>query len=322
MPYRIAVTGANGFIGTALCPALTACGHQIIAQTRRSDPPRRATGGVQWVAFEISDAAETQWRSLLDGADAVVHLAAQAHERATGQSLRSLRAANVEAVVNLARQAREVGIKRLVYLSSIGVLGQSSSAPLVETDAPAPADPYAWSKYEAEKALWEIVSGTDMSLTVIRPPLVHGPGAPGNFGRLLGWARKGRLLPLGAVTGNQRSLVGRQNLVDFIHRALTHPQAGNQTFHVADDETVSTTDLLRMLAHAAGQDPKLVGVPPVILRTGARLLGRRAMIERLLGSLTVDTRKARDLLGWRPPLSLEQGLREAVIAHPDAESAA
>ena len=157
-----------------------------------------------------------------------------------------------------------------------------------------------------------------MAVTVVRPPLVHGPGAPGNFGRLLDWAYDGRSLPLAAITGNRRSFVGRANLVDFIRHVLTNPAARNQTFHVCDEQTVSTAELLRTLADAAGRSPRLFSVPPFILRAGARILGRRDTVERLLGSLTVDGRKARTLLGWQPPWTLEQGLRHAVAQHRDS----
>ena len=319
-PSRVVVTGTTGFIGSVLCAALVDRGYRVTAQCRRR-PEREdvVSGGVRWVPLEVQTASAMDWRSLLEGADAVIHLAARAHERTSGQSLSDLRAANVEATVSLARQAHDAGIRRFIYLSSIGVLGQSGSAPLTETDTPAPADPYAWSKYEAEGALWEAISGDVMSLTVIRPPLVYGPNAPGNFGRLLAWTRHCRPLPLGAITDNERSFVGVHNLVDFILRVLTHPRAGNEVFHVADDETVSTAALLQLLANAAGHDPKLLRIPPGMLRAGARLIGRTGSADRLLGSLTVDTRKAREMLGWRPPLSLEQGLHDAVARHTSGE---
>jgi nucleoside-diphosphate-sugar epimerase len=261
---------------------------------------------------EMPSAHDADWQSLLQGVDAVIHLAARAHQHTAGRSLDDLRAVNVEGTLNLARQACEAGVGQFIHLSSIGVLGQSSQAPLAETARPAPQEPYAQSKLEAETALWDLVANTPLSLTVIRPPLVHGPGAPGNFGRLLSWARNGSLLPLGGVTANQRSLVGRANLVDFIQRVLSAPQAAGQTFHVADDGTTSTAALLCTLANAAGHDPKLLRIPPSLLRAGAWLTGRKPLAERLLGSLTVDTDKARNLLDWRPPVSLEQGLRDAV----------
>ena len=321
VPSRVVVTGATGFIGSVLCAALVDHGYQVTAQCRRR--PERdevVSGGARWVPLEVRTASAMDWRSLLEDADVVIHLAARAHEGTSGQSRSHLRAINVEAAVSLAQQAYEAGIRRFVYLSSIGVLGRSGLAPLTETRAPAPADPYAWSKYEAERALWEAIPGTAMSLTVIRPPLVYGPNAPGNFGRLLAWTRHCRPLPLGGVTDNERSFVGLHNLVDFILRVLTHPQAENQVFHVADEETVSTAALLQMLARAAGHDPKLLRIPPGMLRAGARLVGRTGSLDRLLGSLTVDTRKAREMLGWRPPLSLEAGLHDAVARHVHSEA--
>lgn len=320
VPSRIVVTGATGFIGSVLRARLVDRGYQVTAQSRRRpEPAGHLRADVRWVPLEMQTALATDWRSLLEDADGVIHLAARAHERTRGKSRADLHAANVEATLSLARQAHRAGVRRFIYLSSIGVLGRSAPAPLMENDAPAPADPYAWSKYEAERALWAVASGTPMSLTIVRPPLVYGPNAPGNFGRLLAWTRHCRPLPLGAVTDNERSLVGLDNLVDFILRVLTHPHAENQVFHVADDETLSTASLLGRLAHAAGHDPKLLRIPPGMLRAGARLIGRTGSTDRLLGSLTVDTRKARDMLGWRPPYSLEQGLHDAVVRHVDGE---
>ena len=316
------MTGANGFVGRALTPALQAGGHTVTRVLRQHGTAETACSrpNAHTAIIDRLD-AYTDWQDILGGHDVVIHLAARAHEHTAGQPLADLRPVNVDATIQLARQARAAGVQRFVYLSSIGVLGQSSRVPLAETDPPAPAEPYAHSKHEAEIALWKLVAGGDMALTVIRPPLVHGPMAPGNFGRLLAWAQTGRPLPLGAITANQRSLVGRYNLVDFIQCAVEHPEAANQTFHVADEHMISTAELLRILAHAAGRYPKLLPVPPGLLRTAARLVvGRGNVAERALGSLTVDTRKAHEWLDWRPPISLAQGLRDAVSDHRAGDS--
>ncbi|MEX0450037.1 NAD-dependent epimerase/dehydratase family protein [Spiribacter sp. 221] len=314
-PLRVVSTGANGFVGRALAPALAADGHWVAAAVRSlpRDPAVSPAPGMRSVAIGALD-GEMDWRDALSERDAVIHLAAAAHQRTAGQSPQALRAINVEATEELARQARAAGVRHFIFLSSIGVLGQSSVVPLDESAPLAPAEPYARTKAEAEAALWALADDR-MAVTVIRPPLVHGPGAPGNFGRLLDWADDGRALPLAAVTHNRRSFAGRANLVDFIRHVLINPAARNQTFHVCDEQTLSTAELLRTLAHAAGRRPGLFPVPPPILRAGARLLGRGDTIDRLLGSLTVDSGKARTLLGWHPPWTLQQGLRHAVAGH-------
>ena len=315
---RVLVTGANGFVGQALAPALAADGHWVTAAMRSvpRDPMVSPAPGMRSIAIGALD-GETDWREALRDCEVVIHLAAAAHQRTVGRSTQSLRAVNVDATLALARQARAAGVRHFIFLSSIGVLGQSSVAPLDESTPPAPTEPYAHTKAEAEAALWALADDR-MAVTVIRPPLVHGPGAPGNFGRLLDWADHGWALPLAAVTDNRRSFVGQANLVDFIRNALIHPAAHNQTFHVCDEHTLSTAELLRTLADAAGRSPRLFPVPALLIRSGARLLGRGDTIDRLLGSLTVDSGKARMLLGWHPPWTLQQGLRYAVAAHREA----
>lgn len=300
---RILVTGASGFIGRALLPALSAQGHRVTTAPWR-------------LGLESSSGREEQSNALA-GCDQVIHLAAKAHYRAAGRSLQSLRAVNVDATTALAKQAREAGVKRLIFLSSIGVLGLSSHAPLDESAPLAPTEPYAQSKAEAEFALWALADQA-MAVTVIRPPLVHGPGAPGNFGRLLDWAHEGRPLPLAALTHNRRSLLGLHNLIDFICHVVVSPRAPNETFHVADRESISTASLFSILARRAGREPRLFRVPSIVLRGAARLVGRAQTAERLLGSLTVDSGKAQRLLGWHPPWTLEQGLTYAVANHQDA----
>ncbi|KAF0279289.1 NAD-dependent epimerase/dehydratase family protein [Spiribacter aquaticus] len=290
----ILVTGASGFIGRALMPALATAGYPLTTRLPRP-------------------AADTDWTDWLVPGGAVVHLAAKAHEQAAGTGLDGLRPANVAATVNLARQSQAAGIRHFIFLSSIGVLGSASRIPLTEADPPAPASPYAQSKHEAETALYQVATGSDMRVTIIRSPLVYGPGAPGNIGRLLHWACSGRPLPLAAATTNRRHLLGRDNLVDFIEHALMHRQAAEGVFHVADDRAVSTRELLTVLAAGAGRSPRLFNVPPRLLWASARLIRRRDLAERLLGSLTVDTARARERLGWVPPRPVEAGLREAVL---------
>lgn len=309
------ITGATGFVGRALVPALAADGYCVTAVARRTpDPGRFNTGSeICWVGLgELN--GDLDWREVVSGQEVTIHLAAEAHERAAGRSLESLRDVNVAATCELARQARSAGVRHFIYLSSIGVLGPFSVEPLNEAAPLAPAEPYAQSKAEAESMLWALADGV-MPMTVIRSPLIYGPSAPGNFGRLLTWARSGMALPLGAVTENQRSLLSRQNLVDFIRHVLTTSCSHNQTFHVCDEGITSTANLLKTLAQASGRQPWLIDVPPSFLRRAAWLVRREKLIDQLLGSLVVDAQKARQTLGWQPRWTLQEGLRRAVMAH-------
>lgn len=224
--------------------------------------------------------------------------------------LSEYRRVNVEGTLNLARQAAAAGIRRFIYISSIKVNGESTplGKPFVSSTAPAPEDPYGLSKLEAERGLIELVARTGMEVVVIRPPLIYGPGVKGNFASMIKLVEKGLPLPLGAIH-NKRSLVGIDNLVDLIIRCIDHPAAANQVFLAGDGEDISTTELLRGVGRAMGKPARLIPVPAGLLQFGATLLGRKAMAQRLLGSLQVDISKTRDLLDWKPPYTVEEGLR-------------
>ncbi len=256
---------------------------------------------------------ETHWGLALTGIDVVVHLAARAHvtKESYSNPLAEFRSINTDGTLALARQAAEAGVKRFVFISSIGVNGNHNTRPFTEQDPPQPAEPYAISKLEAEQGLQELASETDMDIVIIRPPLVYGPNAPGNFGSLVRWVNKSIPLPLGAIH-NQRSLVALDNLVDFIITCIDHPAAANQTFLVADGEDLSTTELLRRVGQAMGKPARLIPVPMGILKLGATVLGKKAMAQRLCGNLQVDISKAREVLGWTPPVNVKEGLRRAV----------
>ena len=227
--------------------------------------------------------------------------------------LAEFRKSNVEGTLNLARQAASAGLRRFIFISSIKVNGESTSAGryFCPFDAPAPEDPYGISKMEAERGLMQLASETGMEVVIIRPPLVYGPGVKGNFASLIKLMGKGLPLPLGAIN-NKRSLVGIDNLVDLIIRCIDHPAAANQVFLAGDGEDLSTTELLRGLAEAMGRAARLIPVPAALLSLGATLLGKRAVAQRLLGSLQVDISKTRQLLGWEPPVSVKEGLRRCV----------
>jgi nucleoside-diphosphate-sugar epimerase len=229
-------------------------------------------------------------------------------ENEAGVPLNEYRRVNVEGTLNLAEQAAEAGARRFIFISSIGVNGLTSLKPFTEKDIPNPVDPYAKSKYEAEVGLFKLLKRSQMELVVIRPPLVYGPNAPGNFGRLVRWVCKPIPLPLGAVN-NKRTLISLDNLIDLIMTCVNHPRAANQVFLAGDGQDLSTTELLVGVARAAGVPSRLVATPSSLLMLGAFLLGKKPMAQRLLCSLQIDIRKSRHLLDWKPPLTVEEGLR-------------
>ena len=308
---RVLVTGASGFVGTALLGRLSATGRCAMrACARRA--LRALPAGVEPVL--VGDLGpHTDWRAALAGVDTVVHLSGRVHimRDATADPLAEYRRANVAGTVSLARQMASAGGRRLVFLSSVKVNGEVGICR--EADRPAPHGAYAVSKHEAELGLGEVAGETGLDVVIIRSPLVYGPGVKANFRALMHALARGIPLPLGAVD-NRRSLVALANLVDFIVTCIEHPAAANETFLVSDGEDLSTPDLIRRLARAMGRPARLVPVPESLLWAGATLLGKRDVAKRLLGSLQVDISKARQTLGWTPPVTVEDGLRQAVAA--------
>lgn len=305
---QVLVTGANGFIGSHLCAALTERGSGVRRAVRRTQAPARDTVAVG----EID--GTTDWGRALAGIDAVVHCAARVHvlREKSSDPLAAFRRVNVEGTRALARQAAMAGVRRFLLLSTVKVNGEETfDHPFAATDPPAPADPYGVSKLEAEQVLQEIAGESGMETVIIRPPLVYGRGVGGNFARLVGLVRGGWWLPFGAVR-NRRSLVGVENLCSLLLCCLDHPAAAGQVFLVRDNEDVSTPELIRAIASACGVPPRLLPVPPWLLEGLARLCGRGAEMRRLTGSLQVDSSAAADLLAWLPPLTLAQGLHRSV----------
>ena len=301
---NILVTGASGFIGTALSHGLVARGHSVRAVVRGASAPAADSPGLHRVAVR-DIAGEVDRRVLLEGIDVVVHLAAVAHRAADASEIRRV---NVEGATRLADAASGL-VRRFVFLSSVKVHGEDSgNASYTEVDAPLPEDTYGRSKLEAERALTGIAERAGMELMVLRPPLVYGPGVKANFLRLLGWVDSGLPLPLASVH-NRRSLIYVGNLVDAIARCAEHP-AVRGPFLVSDEESVSTPELVSRIARALGRPARLVPTPPVLLRVAGMIAGRRDEIRRLTGSLAVDSSRARRLLDWRPPYTLDAGLAE------------
>lgn len=310
----ILVTGATGFVGNALVDRLIAdgtCGG-VVAALRRLD--LSLPEGAKHV--QVGDLLpNTNWNAALQQVNAVVHCAARVHvmQDSSNNSLNAYRHVNVLGTLNLACQAAQAGVRRFVFVSSIKVNGEATlpDHPFTADDEPSPLDPYGVSKMEAEQGLREISAETGMEVVIVRPPLVYGPGVKANFASMMRWVAMGVPLPLGAIH-NARSIVALDNLVDLLITCLAHPAAVGQTFLVSDGEDVSTTQLLRRTAHAMGKPPRLLPAPVGLLQWGAALLGKRDVAQRLCGSLQVDISKTRQLLGWAPPLTLDQGLKTAV----------
>ena len=305
----IAVTGASGFVGRALCQALADQGVPFRALVRSPDarlPQARVIGDIS---------ADTDWAAALQGVSCIVHCAARVHvmQDTEADPLAAFRQVNVEGTRHLARSAARASVQRLVFLSSLKVLGEQTAPGqrFNNLTPPAPEDAYGRSKWEAEQALWAVSERTGLEVVVVRPPLVHGPGVKANFLRLMQAVARGLPLPFGQVN-NQRSLLALGNLTDLLQLCTRHPDAPGQTFLASDDQDVSTPDLVRELAAAMGRPPRLLPVPVSWLRWAGRLTGRVHQIERLIGSLQVDIGHTREVLDWSPRLTLQQGLRLTV----------
>ena len=312
MTQRVLVTGGQGFVGKALAFDASSKGFNVRVSTRQAV-------NISHSNFELSQVTDigltTDWSAALQDVDSLVHCAGRAHvmKDAVADPLAAFRTVNFDGTLNLAQQAVKAGVKRFLFISSIGVNGSRNSAgkPFFETSEPNPHNAYALSKWEAEQGLLQIAAKTGLEVVIIRPPLVYGRNAPGNFGSLMRAVQRGWPLPLGAVH-NQRSLVALDNLVDFIVTCITHPRAANQTFLVSDGQDLSTTELVRGMAQAAGVPARLLPVPVWALQAGATFLGKGESVQRLCGNLKVDISKARSLLGWIPLVTVEEGLRRAM----------
>lgn len=313
---NILITGANGFIGRNLCESLYDKGYVIKAAIRDIKGYEQLHPDIE--KFIIGDIVATDLNIVLRQIDTVIHLAARVHilKKTATNSLSEFQRVNVAGTERLAKEAAINGVRRFIYVSSIGVNGsQTKNSPFTEESIPNPYDPYTYSKWDAEQILYKIARDTGLEVVILRPPLVYGPNAPGNFGRLIRLIRlikRGIFLPLGSIK-NKRSFIYIGNLVDAIIKCIEHPDAANQTFLVSDGQDVSTPDLIRMLAKSMGKKARLFPCPVSLLKMIGKITGKSDEIERLVSSLRIDSAKICRELNWTPPFTMEQGLKETAV---------
>ncbi|HTD06135.1 SDR family oxidoreductase [Undibacterium sp.] len=309
MTLSVLLTGVSGFVGHAIAQSLVQQSIPLTCASRQPLAQETAAAKVHLIA-DLN--ADTDWTPCLPGISTVIHCAARVHvmNETAGDPLALFRSVNVDATLNLARQAAAAGARQFIFLSSVKVNGEETQpgAAFTENTPPHPSDPYGISKYEAEQALLELAKTTGMAVTIIRPPLVYGPGVRANFLSMMQWVKKGLPLPLGSIR-NKRSFVYLQNLVSLVLTCMDNPAAYNEVFLVSDDHDLSTTELLQNSAEAFDLRSRLLPFPPGLLMLLATLAGRRSAAQRLCQSLQVDISKARSRLAWTPPFTVRQGLQ-------------
>jgi nucleoside-diphosphate-sugar epimerase len=308
----VVVTGAAGFVGRAVTAALLRTDRPVRRALRTPSGDAPQAGVTDYVVGDLG--ADARWEGVLDGADSVVHLAARVHvlDDRAADPLAAYRRVNVAGTRRLAEAAARAGVRRMVFLSTVKVHGERTAGrPFTEADQPAPEDPYGRSKAEAEAALAAVAAATGLEVVVLRPPLVYGPGVGANFLALVRAVDRGLPLPF-ASAANRRSLVYVENLADAVVRCIDSGAAAGGTFLVDDGQPRSTADLVRAIAAALGRPARLWPCPVRLMRCAARLVGRGAMAERLLGDLEVDSRSLRTRLAWTPPVRFEDGVAATV----------
>ncbi|AZQ50320.1 UDP-glucose 4-epimerase family protein [Burkholderia cenocepacia] len=311
---HVVVTGANGFVGRALCHTLVKNGHRVTGVVRRAGTAPAGVDEHVYTGHEFADIG-THWPAASGAVDCVVHLAARVHvmNDAASDPDAAFRAMNVDGTLRVAEAAHAHGVRRIVFVSSIKAIAEvDGGRPLTETTPAHPEGPYGRSKRDAEVVLRQFGDTTGLETVIVRPPLVYGPEVRANFVRMMDAIARGMPLPLGSVSA-RRSIVYVDNLADALLQCATHPRAADECFHVADDDAPSVTGLLRLVGDALGKPARLLPVPAAALRTLGKLTGRRAAIDRLTGSLQLDTGRIKRVLGWQPPYTTRQGL-EATAA--------
>jgi nucleoside-diphosphate-sugar epimerase len=314
---KILLTGSTGFIGQALLVELLAQSYNVVAGVRSS---KLAPFPVTVKNITVGPlSATTDWSLAIRDINVVIHVAARAHilNVLDAEARSEFRKVNKEGTLNLAQQAVAAGVRRFIFISSIKVNGEATALgqSFTANDEYIPTeDPYGLSKFEAEQGLLELAEESGMEVVIIRLPLVYGPRVKANFATMMKWMSSGIPLPFGAIH-NQRSLVAVENVVSFIIHCIDHPKAANEVFLVSDGEDISTTELLRKVAHAFGKKPLLLPVPVSLMKFAAKLLGKSDVANRLFGSLQVDSSKARDLLGWKPMITMDEQLKKTADAY-------
>lgn len=306
---RVLVTGASGFVGRPTCRSLAAAGHQVTAVVRNASSASGLTAHEVVALGDLS--VGTDWSSALTGVDAIVHLAAKTHAKhETGAEAElSYREANVGVTRGLARAALRAGARRFVFASSIKVNGERTvGVPFTAQMPPAPADWYGRTKAEAEGLLFGL-AGDGLEAVVLRPPLMYGPGMKGNMARLFAMADRGVPLPFASIA-NARDLLSVRSFADLITRAVGHPAAAGRILLARDGMSVSTPRLYAAIARALGRPPRIFPLPVAMLRLAGALMGRAGEIGRLLDDLQIDDSATRNILAWRPTLSMEDALKE------------
>jgi nucleoside-diphosphate-sugar epimerase len=308
---NILVTGANGFIGQALVRSLLNLGEYAVRATVRSENTLGSHKNLR--VFNTGDlTTSTDWRPIVNQVDTIIHCAARAHIlKKESNPLPLFRQINCHVTTHLAQEAQASQVRRMIFISSIGVLGNSSfKEPFTEDSPPNPHSPYALSKWEAEQSLLQL--SKNMELVIIRPPLVYGPGVKGNFKKLLDLIEKGLPLPLGTIN-NRRQFVGIKNLIDFIILCINSPKAANQSFLIADEEVVSITELIKILKSLMKKNNILLPIPQSLVKWGLQIMGQTRLIDQLLSNLEINPLKAKTLLGWEPSYSMLEQLQETIV---------
>jgi nucleoside-diphosphate-sugar epimerase len=313
---KLLITGANGFVGGALCIEATGLGFAVRGATRNAYDFSKVAGLIGVENIVVGDInTNTDWYGAVLNCDVVIHLAARVHvmRDRTDDPLAEFRLVNTAGTENLARCAAFNGVKRLVYVSSIKVNGELTIGDkrFLEQDQVDPQDAYGLSKWEAEQVLHRVAAETGLEVVIVRPTLVYGTGVKGNFSEMLRFVAWGIPLPLSGVK-NKRDLLYVGNLVDALMTCVSHPEAVGQTYLVSDGVAVSTPDLLRSLAKALGVSSRVFAWPIGLVKVIGSVFGKANKVERLVGSLQVDISKIRRELGWVPPYSLQQGLNKTV----------
>lgn len=312
MRNRVLVTGGNGFVGRSIVRKLADEKNWQVRASVRSESSIVDPAAERVLVNGLG--MDTNWRRALEGVAYVVHTAGLSSVPPTSDGVSELNRVNVSGTENLARQAADAGVRRFVFISTVKVHGESTGKgrPFLESDDPAPTGPYAISKLEAEQSLSAVSVDTGMEVVIIRPPLIYGPGVKASFLSMMKWVVKQRPLPFGRLIDNRRSFLAVNNLSDMVFRCLESPEAANRVFLASDDDDMSTAELFRRLGEAAGRPAQLINVPAWVLQSFGTLFRKKDIAQRLCGSLQVDITRARTVLGWEPPMSVNDSLKQAV----------